>query len=315
MIDKPRVLVSRCLGFSPCRYDGQIVNVPFVKSLESYVDFIKLCPEVEIGLGIPRPSIRLVKKNGVCELYQPKTDKIVTKEMEEYSCKTLEGIEVEGAILKGRSPTCGIKDVKVYYSFEKGPSSSKGIGKFAEKVYDYFPYAAVEEEGRLTNLSIREHFLIKLFTNMRFKNSKELGIKGLIDFHTKHKYLFMMYNQEKLKVLGNIIANQDKIPLEDVFSKYEENLILLLDEPIEKSRAINSLMHIFGYFSDDLKKEEKDFILDSFYKLREDQLHLGTLIHLMKGYVIRSGKDYLSDQYLWEPFPEELLDIRDSGNK
>lgn len=315
MIDKPRVLISRCLGFSPCRYDGQIVNVPFVKSLESYVDFIKLCPEVEIGLGIPRPSIRLVKKNGVCELYQPETERIVTKEMEEYSCKTLEAIEIEGAILKGRSPTCGIKDVKVYYSFEKGPSSSKGIGKFAEKVYDYFPYAAVEEEGRLTNLSIREHFLIKLFTNMRFKNSKELGIKALIDFHTKHKYLFMMYNQEKLKVLGNIIANQDKIPLEDVFSKYEENLILLLDEPIEKSRAINSLMHIFGYFSDDLKKEEKDFILDSFHKLREDQLHLGTLIHLMKGYVIRSGKDYLSDQYLWEPFSEELLDIRDSGNK
>lgn len=313
MLKKPRVLVSKCLGFDHCRYDGQVIKDPFVKDLGRYVDFIQVCPEVGIGLGVPRPTVRLVKTDGVTHLYQPETEKIVTEEMEEYSKRALKDIRIEGAILKGRSPTCGIKDVKIYSSFEKGCCSSKGKGKFAERVYDFFPSAAVEEEGRLTNLSIREHFMIRLFTNMRFENCKEEGMRGLVDFHTRHKYILMMYSQGQLKVLGNIVANHEKRPLEDLFLAYEENLTLAMEEPANNKNAINTLMHVFGYFSDEIMKEEKDFILDSFDKLREGHLNLSAIVHMMKGYAIRSKQEYLLDQYLWEPFPEGMLDISDTG--
>ncbi|MCR3955612.1 MAG: DUF523 domain-containing protein, partial [Gudongella sp.] len=174
MNDRPVVVVSNCLGFCNCRYDGQVINDKFVKALESYVDYIKVCPEVDIGLGVPRDSVKLVKVNGKPELYQPGQDRYVTREMDEYSERLLSSLDqVDGFILKGRSPSCGIKDVKYYQSMVKGASSEKGVGRFAEKVFEKFPYSSIEEEGRLTNMAIREHFLTKLYTNLRFRSIRD----------------------------------------------------------------------------------------------------------------------------------------------
>ena len=109
---KPTVVVSRCLGFAKCRYNGDIIRDKFVDKLKDYVNFITPCPEVEIGLGIPRKPIRLVMEDDKLDLYQPSTGKICTKEMEEYSLNFLDSLgEVHGFILKGRSPSCGTKDV------------------------------------------------------------------------------------------------------------------------------------------------------------------------------------------------------------
>lgn len=316
MIDKPRVLVSKCLGFCECRYDGEIFNDKFVKSLEPYVDFIQVCPEVDIGLGVPRDTVKMVLIDGEYELYQDKTERIVTPEMDEYSHEVLAAIpRLEGAILKGRSPTCGIKDVRMYNSLVKGASSSKGVGRFAEYVYDYFPYAAIEEEGRLTNLSIREHFLIKLFTNLRFNKLEGLEMKDLIEFHARHKYLFMTYSQPQLKKMGNLVANHDRLDYDEIIKLYRKELGIALAEPASINNSINSLMHILGYYSDELIPEEKEFILDSFEKLKEGKYYLSVPINIMKGYAIKYKQDYLLDQYIWEPFPDNLLDIRDTGNK
>lgn len=226
MIEKPRVLVSKCLGFCECRYNGDVIPDKFVESLEPYVEFIQVCPEVEIGLGIPRAPIRLILIDDEYELYQPEHERIVTPEMNEYSHRVLSGIpEIEGAILKGRSPTCGIKDVKKYQSLVKGASSIKGVGIFAEHVYDYFPTSSIEEEGRLTNLGIREHFLTKLFTNLRFNRIENLRMKDLIEFHSRHKYLLMTYSQKELKNLGNIVANHDNLPYEELTKLYKNILV------------------------------------------------------------------------------------------
>ena len=121
MLKKPRILVSKCLGFCKCRYDGAVLPSKFVEAIKPYVDFVLVCPEVEIGLGVPWDFVRLVLVDDKLELYQPKNDRFVTDEMNEYSHRVLSEInEVEGAILKGRSPTCGIKDVKIYHGTKKG---------------------------------------------------------------------------------------------------------------------------------------------------------------------------------------------------
>ena len=115
MLKKPKILVSKC------RYDGAVLPSKFVEAIKPYVDFVLVCPEVEIGLGVPRDFVRLVLVDDKLELYQPKNDRFVTDEMNEYSHRVLSEInEVEGAILKGRSPTCGIKDVKIYHGTKKG---------------------------------------------------------------------------------------------------------------------------------------------------------------------------------------------------
>lgn len=316
MTDKPRVLVSKCLGFCECRYDGEIFNDKFVKSLEDYVDFIQVCPEVDIGLGVPRDTVKMVLIDGEYELYQDKTERIVTPEMDEYSHEVLGAIEgLEGAILKGRSPTCGIKDVRMYNSKVKGASSSKGVGRFAQHVYDYFPYASIEEEGRLSNLHIREHFLVKLYTNLRFNKLKDLEMKDLVEFHSRHKYLLMAYNQEKLRRMGQLVANHEGLAYKEILNLYKEELGEAMSDLPSINNYINTLMHIFGYYSDKLMSEEKKFILDSLDKVKEDKLHLSVPVNLMRGYAIKYEQDYLLDQYIWEPFPENLLDISNTGKK
>ena len=314
MVEKPKILVSKCLGFCECRYDGQVLPDKFVKSIEPYVEFIQVCPEVEIGLGIPRASVKLILIDGNYELYQPEHDRILTKEMDEYSHTVLSGLpEIQGAILKGRSPTCGIKDVRIYQSLKKGASSIKGVGRFAEHVYDYFPNAAIEEEGRLTNLGIREHFLTKLFTNLRFSKIEDAGMKELVEFHTRHKYLIMTYSQKELKNLGKIVANHEKLSFNELIKLYKEHLGLAMLNPPRTNNSINTLMHLMGYFSDQLIAEEKAFILESLTKLKEKQLHLSVPVNLIRSYAIKYKQEYILNQYIWEPFPDVLLDIKDTG--
>ena len=316
MDKKPRIVVSRCLGFDHCRYNGDVIRDDFVEALIPFVEYITVCPEVEIGLGVPRKPIRLIKEGESLELYQPETGKTFTEDMEEYNRETLSNLEdIDGFILKGRSPSCGIKDVKLYKGRERGPVVGKERGVFGGAVLDTFPHLPVEEEGRLTNLKLREHFLTKLYTMKRFKETVEGGkMKDIVGFHADNKYLLIAYNQEESRKLGNIVANHKKLEFEEVAKEYKEGLGQIFKNPPKYTNYINSLMHIFGYFSDQLSKEEKEFILGSFDKYRADKVHLSVPVNLLKTYVLRFKDKNLINQTIWEPFPDELLDISDSGN-
>lgn len=313
--NKPRIVVSKCLGFANCRYNGDVIKDDFVESLTPYIEYITLCPEVEIGLGVPRKSIRLIKENDKLELYQPGTEELFTKEMLDYNDRVLGNLEdIDGFILKGRSPSCGIKDVKVYNGRGKAPVLGKDAGIFGGAVLEKFPHLPIEEEGRLTNLKIREHFLTKLYTMKRFKEVEKSGaMKILVKFHADNKYLFIAYDQNQSRVLGKIVANHDKLAFKEVVKNYKENLSILLEDTPKYTNYINSLMHIFGYFSKELNSDEKNFILESFDKYRKDKVHLSVPVNLLKSYVLRFKDPNLVNQSIWEPFPDELLDISDTG--
>lgn len=313
--EKPTVIVSRCLGFDKCRYNGDVIPDSFIEKLKEHVNYITVCPEVDIGLGAPRKPVRLVIDNEMLELYQPATNKTYTKEMEDYSKELLKSLDIAHAfILKGRSPSCGIKDVKIYIGKEKSVGSKKGVGLFASQVINSYPYLPIEEEGRLTNYAIREHFLTKLYTVFRFqKVKKSNSIKDLVKFQSDNKYLFMAYNQSQSKILGQIVANHEKRSFEEMIEKYESHLAMLFAKLPSRKNYINSFMHIFGYFSDELTEGEKKFMLDRFEKYREDKIHVSVVLNLLRTYTIKCNQQYLLDQTIWEAYPEKLLDISDTG--
>lgn len=312
---KPTVVVSRCLGFDNCRYNGDIIMDKFVEGLKPYVNYITVCPEVEIGLGVPRKPIRLIMEDDVVELYQPDSGNTYTKEMNKYCEDIFESLEeVHGFLLKGRSPSCGIKDVKIYLGKDNYKGSIKGGGIFASAVKERYPNLPVEEEGRLTNYSLREHFLTKLYTFFRFQQVRDSNsMKELVKFHSDNKYLLMAYNQSQLKNLGKIVANHGKEEFNKIIEKYSEHLGLAFARVPRRSNWINSLMHIFGYFSEDLSSKEKEFILDRFEKYRENQIHLTVLVNILETYAIKHDGEYLLNQTIWTTYPEELLDISDTG--
>lgn len=313
---RPQVVVSKCIGFDACRYNGQALPDKFVDKLKDYVDYYPVCAEVEIGLGVPRNPIRLVMDEaGATVLYQPASDSEYTQAMIDFGEVYFDRLEaVDGFILKGRSPSCGIKDVKVYLGKTKVAGSVKGQGIFAAQAFKRYPHAAIEEEGRLTNFRIREHFLTKLYTMCSFRQvAKAATMAALVKFQADNKYLLMAYSQKEQKVLGQIVANHEKLAFDQVIKHYKEHLGKAFIRIPRYRNYVNAMMHIFGYFSDSLSSGEKTFILDSFEKYRNGKIPLSVPLNVLKTYVIRYNEGYLLEQTIWAPFPEELMDLSDSG--
>lgn len=314
---KPKIIISKCLGFEACYYSGQIFNIDFLKKLEKYVEYYPVCPEMEIGLGVPRQTIRIVydKENDSLRLIQPKTKKDLTQKMNNFSEDFLDQFDdIDGFIFKEGSPSCGNKDIKVYSGIEGQVIHKNGIGFFAQNALDIHPCSAVETSGRLNNLKIREHFLTKIFLLARFRKVKENNkMNDLVKFHSDNKYLFMAYDQNILKEMGRIAANHDKFNTIDVLSKYEEKLNLILEDYPNYKSIINVLNHIFGYFKKNLSSSEKEFFLDIVEKYRNNKVPLSVPIHLLRSWIIEYDVDYLKDQTFINPFPEELIDLTDSG--
>lgn len=312
---KPTVVVSKCLEFEACRYNGDVIPDAIVRNLQPYVEFILVCPEVEIGLSIPRETIRIVDQGGVQKLMQPSTGEDVTEKMKHFSERFLSSLSnIDGFILKNRSPSCGTRDVKIYTGLEKSPSRGKGSGLFGGAVLERFSYLAVEEERRLSNFVIREHFFTRVFTTAYFKVvKKHKSMKELVDFQSDNKYLFMAYNQTKQKELGRILANKTKLPIKEVFEKYERVLYELLNRTPRYTSNIHVCHHIFGYFKSELKQGEKDHFLSLLEKYAEKKIPLSSLLVVLKSWALRFEEEYLLRQTYFEPYPEALIDITDSG--
>lgn len=312
----PRVVVSKCLGFEACRYNGATIPDPFVEQLKQYVTYLPVCPEVEIGLGVPRDPIRIVLVKGQPRLLQPSTGIDVTERMLAFANQYLGELdEVDGFVLKGRSPSCGIKDVKHYHGTEKGASATqKGAGFFGQAVMEHYPHLPIEEEGRLTHFVIREHFLTRLFALARFRAVKAARSMGaLVQFHSENKLLLMAYNESQLRLLGRIVANPRKEPPEAVIQAYEQHLWQALARAPRRNTAINVLMHAMGYFSRSLSAEEKAYFLETLDKYRQGRAPLSVPLSLVGYWIVRFKEPYLAQQTFFAPYPAELVTISDSG--
>ena len=305
---KPNIVVSKCIEFDFCRYNAQIIRNEFVRKLKDFVNFIPICPEYEIGLGIPRDPIRIVEKGSKRQLVQPSTAKNVTKSMNDFSNKFLDDLKnIDGFILKSKSPSCGIKDVKIYSNSKNSAPKFRDTGFFGQKVIDNYPNIAIEDENRLRNTIIKEHFLKKIYTFAAFRDIKNTKkIRDLIDFHTKNKFLLMSYNQKNLKIMGNLIANRNKEPIEKINDKYEKLLYSTFSRVSRCNSNINILQHGFGYFSKKIAKNEKEMLLKNIRKYSDKHMPLEIPIALLKSWIIRFDEPYLKNQTYFEPYPSEL---------
>jgi uncharacterized protein YbgA (DUF1722 family)/uncharacterized protein YbbK (DUF523 family) len=317
MMDRivPRVVFSRCLGFEACRYNGQTIRDDTVESLVPFVEPITVCPEMAIGLGVPREPIRLIEEKGEHVLFQPTTGRDVTAQMASFADRFLDELtNVDGFILKYRSPSCGLSQVRVYNSRVPRAGHRKGMGAFGGRVMERFSDLAVEDEGRLQNFDIRQHFLTKLFTLARFREATaRRGMKDLVAFHARHKFLLMAYNQTAMRELGRVVANAKRLPLDEVVRTYRTGLLAALAKAPRRTSAINVLLHGFGYVSDNLSPSEKSFFLDALERYRARQIPLSVPASLVRSWSIRFGVEYLLDQIYFEPFPQELVSVLDSG--
>lgn len=312
---KPRIVISKCLGFERCRWNGLVITDDLIEKIKPHVTCLPVCPEVAIKLGVPRDPVRVVLDRGQLRLMQPATKRDHTDAMVEFCRRHLDALgAVDGFILKSRSPSCGTKDVRFYAGPDKPGAVAKGSGFFGGAVLSRFPALPVEDEGRLRNFGIREHFLRRIFTLARFRAIRRSArMRDIVQFQAENKFLLMAYNEKKFRIMGRIVANQERRPVPEVYGEYEEHLHRALAKAPRHATYVNVLMHAMGHFSDQLNREEKKFFLGLIEKYRKGKLPLSSDLEVLLAWGARFGEDYLMQQTFFRPYPEELIDISDSG--
>ncbi len=307
MFSTPTLVVSRCINKDYVRYNGGIVTNEFVKTLERFCKFIYFCPEVESGMGVPRNPLILLKNENKIKIFDPIakidwTDKVVSS-----SKVFLEKIsDIDGFILKSKSPSCGVGDAKVYNESFKVERKSDGI--FAYIVKEYFPYLAVEDEGRLMDFWIRRDFLTKIFAlaelRQFIKNTRK--IKDFVDFHLRYKYLIMLYSSSDLPVMGRIVAQCKEVGLDKSILEYEKKFRSVFSKKQTQRKNINVIQHIYGYFSKKINESERKYFLSLLKKFSEGKVNLKVVFEYVKSFIFRFENEYLSVQKYFFPYPEEL---------
>jgi uncharacterized protein YbgA (DUF1722 family)/uncharacterized protein YbbK (DUF523 family) len=287
----------------------------FLSALRDHARISVVCPEVEIGLGVPRDPIQIVQDGEVRRLIQPSTGLDLTAKMLDFREDYLAGLgEVDGFVLKSRSPSCGITDAKVHAPKKNAPTLGRGPGLFAAAVLDRFPSAAVEDEGRLTNYRIREHFLTRLFAGARLREMRGRRSMGaLVSFHAQHKFLLMATHQTEMRALGRIVANPERRPAAEVIRDYCERFPRAFARIPKYTSQINVLMHALGHFKEGLTAREKAHFLDTLQSYREERLPLSSVVSILRSWIVRFEEPYLADQVYFRPFPEDLIEVTDSG--
>ncbi len=161
---RPRLAISACLGFEACRYDGERVDGTFVDRLRDRVEVVTVCPEVGLGMGIPRDPIRLTIHGGRTTLYQPSSGADFTEAMEVFCAGWLDELgAVDGFVLKGRSPSCAVGNAKLFASREPEALFERTHGLFAAHVAARFPDLPMVDEAGLEDGEVRERVQKEVF--------------------------------------------------------------------------------------------------------------------------------------------------------
>jgi uncharacterized protein YbgA (DUF1722 family)/uncharacterized protein YbbK (DUF523 family) len=268
-----------------------------------------VCPEVEVGLPTPRPSLRLVRIEGDVRLVIPKEERDITEEMRAYARERVAALAAEnlrGYILKKDSPSCGMTRVRIYVP--SGPAERSGRGMFAETLLERFPCLPVEEEGRLHDPRLRENWITRVFAYHRLQRlwSDRWKIGHLVAFHADHKFLLLAHSPKIFQELGRLIAAAKDVPRNELQARYESQFMTALAKVATPARNANVLGRILGFFRKELDRACRTELLGLIEDYRRGIVPLVVPLTLVAHYVRILSIDYLRNQVFLNPHPREL---------
>jgi uncharacterized protein YbgA (DUF1722 family)/uncharacterized protein YbbK (DUF523 family) len=305
-VERPRVGISACLLGDEVRFDGGHKRDPFLTDvLGPQVEWVRVCPEVEVGMGTPRETLRLVRDgDGPVRMMTTRTEVDHTGAMEHWSRRRLEELareDLSGYVLKKDSPSCGMERVKVFGRSSMPQRIGRGI--FAAALLERFPHLPVEEEGRLSDPALRENFIERVFACHRLRAffASRWSAGGLVAFHTAHKMSLLSHSTTKYRQLGQLVAAAAGMPREVVRSDYESQFMSTLRIVATAKRHTNVLMHMAGHLKkvlDPVSKAELGASIDEF---RRGLVPLIVPVTLLRHHVRLHQITYLLGQTYLEP--------------
>ena len=305
-----RLGVSACLLGARVRFDGgHKRNRYLIDELGRHFEFVPFCPEVAIGMGTPRPSIRLVGDVQSPRAIGSRDDGLdVTNALHEYSASRAQRMEgLSGFIFKKDSPSCGMTRVKVYS--DKGMPQRDGIGIFARAVQEANPLLPVEEEGRLNDPALRENFVSRVYAYARWQSLRQQGLtkKGLLDFHTRHKLLLMAHSPDAYRELGRLLARLDNETLQSLADRYIARVMEVLKARASRKRHVNVLQHMLGYLRKHVDVANRADLVNVIDDYRRGLVPLVVPMTLLQHYFRHDPDPWISRQVYMNPHPRELM--------
>lgn len=293
------------------RFDGGHKRSDFlVDVFGPFVEFVPVCPEVEIGLGVPRETLRLVRASGAIKLIGNQSGTDRTAAMSRYSDRRTAALvddELSGYVLKKDSPSCGMERVRVYAT--NGMPARDGRGLYAGALMRRLPHLPIEEEGRLNDARLRDNFIERVFAYRRlrtfFAGPWRLG--GLVAMHTAHKLQLLAHAPRAYPELGRMVANAAEIPRGELRDRYQAEFMDALKKIATPARHVNVLQHMAGYFRDRLDAESRRELAGVIDDYRRGLVPLIVPITLVRHHVRTLAVAYLQGQLYLEPHPKELM--------
>lgn len=309
--DKIRVGVSSCLVGLEVRFDGGHKRDRRVTdTLAHHFELVPVCPEVEVGMGTPRETVRLIGSSAEPRLVTTRSAVDWTERMERYATWRVDQpdlAELSGYILKSDSPSCGMERVRVYGA--SGVPTKDGAGLFARALRERFPQLPIEEEGRLNDATLRESFITRVFSHHRvraFFADPAWSLAGLVRFHAAHKYLLLAHSPRHAKELGQLVARARSLPREELAARYVEGFMKALAEKPTPGKNANVLLHILGYLDGRISDTDRHDVLAVIDDYRRRLVPLSVPVTLLRHHVKGRDVPYVRDQVFFAPHPKEL---------
>ncbi|MCX2899918.1 YbgA family protein [Pseudomonas mandelii] len=307
---KPKIAISACLMGAEVRFNGGHKESRLCsRTLTDYFEFVPVCPEVAIGLGIPRQPIRLVgdpEHPQAVGTVQPELN--VTAPLAAYGEKMADELDdICGYIFMQKSPSCGLDRVKVYHA-NGAPVDGGGRGIYAQAFCARHPDLPVEEDGRLNDPVLRENFLTRVFAYSDWQQLLREGLtrRGLTDFHARYKYQLMAHNPVQYKTLGNLLGTMGQTEPETLGPRYFSELMAALKKCATRRTHTNVLQHISGYLKQAISAEDKQEMQHVIGQYRHGIVPLVVPMTLLKHHFRQHPDPYIAQQVYLQPHPENL---------
>jgi uncharacterized protein YbbK (DUF523 family)/uncharacterized protein YbgA (DUF1722 family) len=310
-----RLGVSTCLLGENVRYDGGHKRDAFlVEELGRWVEWVSVCPEVELGMGVPRPSVRLVEATSgdgrELHMLSPDTGEDFTERMRAFAAARvaeLQELELDGYVLKKNSPSCGMARVKVW-GFH-GPKRRDGVGLFAEALLAAWPHLPIEEEGRLADPVLRENFVERIFCRNRWRAFLRRGPTRarLVEFWTAHKLLVRAHDEPGYQRLGRLVGSAKRGGDAALYASFEAELFGALAKRATTRKHTNVLQHAMGHLREHVDAGERAQLATAIEDYHRGLLPLVVPVTLLRFQVHKHSIPYLQGQLYFDPHPKELM--------
>lgn len=305
---KIQIGVSGCLLGQKIRFDGQHKYHWYINEvLGKHFEYLSVCPELEVGMGVPRKTVRLVGDLKNPEMIEPVSGTNWTKKMHEYGQKKLPKLgDLSGFIFKKGSPSCGVFRTKVYQ--DNGIPLANGRGLFAEAFCKRWPLIPVEEEGRLNDAKLRENFIERVFGYHRLKIliSSRFKRGDWVNFHGRSKFLILAHSRKHYNELGQLVANIAAYSPTEFREEYAKVYMAALAVKTTTKKNSDALQHVFGFFKKFIGSKEKRDILQVIENYRLGNHPLIVPVTLLNHYINIHEIPYIKEQFYLNPHPVDL---------